>query len=201
MLLSKPNLVLDLEPRLFLIMFVNILLVSPLCFFKVRYKLNSKIYSKPHGSILSCWIYAFVHTLDVKLGVQIMICKERCLFRLMNALCCCKQTLPWPKVLTNYLDDNWFYIIYITPRIYWPVLSTHPSKGGKLMTISPSCLKIQWFHVELFQISDTILQKHWQWPRFLIMNLIVNFNKKKLMKMKSHMMKETIVSRLWEHNF
>jgi hypothetical protein len=27
---------------------------------------------------------------------------------LMNALCCCRQTLPWPKGLSNYLHDNWF---------------------------------------------------------------------------------------------
>jgi len=35
---------------------------------------------------------------------------------LMNALCCYTQTLPWSKVLTNNLDDNWLYIIDIIPK-------------------------------------------------------------------------------------
>jgi hypothetical protein len=29
----------------------------------------------------------------------------------MNALCCCKQTLPCPKGQTNYFDDNWLCTI------------------------------------------------------------------------------------------
>ncbi len=37
--------------------------------------------------------------------------------RLMNALCCCRQILPWPKVLTNYINDNWLCIINIAPKL------------------------------------------------------------------------------------
>jgi hypothetical protein len=37
--------------------------------------------------------------------------------RLMNALWCAQQTLLWPKVLTNYLDDNWLCIINIVSRL------------------------------------------------------------------------------------
>jgi len=36
---------------------------------------------------------------------------------LMNALCCYSLTLPWPKVLTNYFDDNWLCIINIIPKL------------------------------------------------------------------------------------
>jgi len=50
----------------------------------------------------------------------------------MNALCCCRQILPWPKVLTNYFDDNWLCTINFAPRLDWPILFAHPSKGGKL---------------------------------------------------------------------
>jgi len=35
---------------------------------------------------------------------------------LMNALCSCKQTLSWPKNLTNHLDDNWLCFVNIVPR-------------------------------------------------------------------------------------
>jgi len=59
----------------------------------------------------------------------------------MNALSCCRQILPWPKVLTNYLNDNWLYIIDIAPRLDLPVLCAHPFGGEKLMTISPSHFK------------------------------------------------------------
>ncbi len=62
---------------------------------------------------------------------------------LMNALCYYKQTLPWPKVLTNYLDDNWLCIVNIVPRLDWPILFAHPYRGGKLMTTSFSHLKAQ----------------------------------------------------------
>jgi hypothetical protein len=54
--------VLDLEIWLFFLIFINILLVSPLRFFKVKYKLSSNI-RYPHGSnILDYWIHGFMHT-------------------------------------------------------------------------------------------------------------------------------------------
>jgi hypothetical protein len=62
---------------------------------------------------------------------------------LMNELCCCRQTLPWPKVLTNYFDDNGLYIVDIVPRLDSRILFTHPSRGGKSITTSPSHLKAQ----------------------------------------------------------
>jgi hypothetical protein len=69
--------------------------------------------------------------------------QKKMFVQLMNALCCYKQTLPWPKVLTNYFDDSWLCTINIVLRFYWHVLSAHLSRGGKLMTISPSHLKVQ----------------------------------------------------------
>jgi hypothetical protein len=63
--------------------------------------------------------------------------------RLMNALCCYKQTLPWPKILTNYRQDNWLCIIDMVPRLDWPIMFTHMSRGGKLITTSLSYLKAQ----------------------------------------------------------
>jgi hypothetical protein len=62
---------------------------------------------------------------------------------LMNALCYCKQILPWPKVLINYLDDNWLCTINIVPKFDWFILFTHLSRGGKLMITSLSHLKTQ----------------------------------------------------------
>ncbi len=62
---------------------------------------------------------------------------------LMNAWCCYKQILPWPKVLTNYLDYNWLCIVNIVPKLDWPVLFAHMFGGGKLMITSPSYLKAQ----------------------------------------------------------
>jgi hypothetical protein len=58
-----------------------------------------------------------MHTLNVKImGVNYDL--QRKMFAgLMNALCCCRQTLPWPKVLTNYLDDNWLCTINIIPQL------------------------------------------------------------------------------------
>ncbi len=64
---------------------------------------------------------------------------------LMNVLCCCRVTLLWPKILT---------IVNIAQKFDWPILFTHPSKGGKLMIISPSHLKVQrvafrnWMQIE-----------------------------------------------------
>jgi len=62
---------------------------------------------------------------------------------LMNALCCYRQTLLWLKVLTNYLNDNLLCIVNIIPILDWLVLFAHSSRGGKLMTTSPSYLKGQ----------------------------------------------------------
>jgi hypothetical protein len=42
-----------------------------------------------------------------------------------------------------YFDDNWLCTINITPKLDWLVLFAHSSRGGKLMTTSPSHLKIQ----------------------------------------------------------
>jgi hypothetical protein len=80
-----------------------------------------------------------VHTLNVKLGVQTMICR---------------QIFPWPKFLTNYLDDNWLNIVNIIPKLDRPILFAHPYRGGKLMTTSLSHLKAQkvtsktWMEIE-----------------------------------------------------
>jgi hypothetical protein len=66
---------------------------------------------QPHGSIFSYMIHNVVHILNVKLRVQTMICKERCL------LCCCKQSPLWTKGLTNYIDDNWLCDANIVPKL------------------------------------------------------------------------------------
>jgi hypothetical protein len=76
MLLSKPHLVSNLDILSILVMDINILFVSFLCLFKVGYKLCSNV-CQPHGSILNYKTHNVVHTFDVKLGVQIMICKEK----------------------------------------------------------------------------------------------------------------------------
>ncbi len=76
MLSSKPNLVSNLEIWLIFVMDINILLVSSLCLLKVGYKLCLNVY-QPHDSIVSYRIHNVVHTLDVKLGLQIMICKKK----------------------------------------------------------------------------------------------------------------------------
>jgi hypothetical protein len=70
---------------------------------------------------------------------------------LMNALCYCRQTLPWLKNLTNYFDDNWLCIVNIAPK---PILFTHSFRGGNLMTTSLSHVKAQkvdsktWMRIE-----------------------------------------------------
>jgi hypothetical protein len=45
---------------------------------KVEYKLCSNVH-QPHGLIFNCKIHNVIHILDVKLKVQTMTCKERCL--------------------------------------------------------------------------------------------------------------------------
>ncbi len=67
-----------LQPQHFIdpLMDINIFFILFLCFFKVGYKLCSNV-CQPHGLILNYMINHVVHTLDVKLGVQIMICKEK----------------------------------------------------------------------------------------------------------------------------
>jgi len=76
MLLLKPHLVSNLDILSILAMDINILFVSSLCLFKIGYKLCSNV-CQTHGSIFNYRIHNVVHTLDVKLGVQIMICKEK----------------------------------------------------------------------------------------------------------------------------
>jgi len=76
MLLLKPHLVFDLDILLILMMDINILFLLYFCLFKVVYKLCSNV-CQPNGSILNYRIHNVVHTLDVKLGVQMMICKEK----------------------------------------------------------------------------------------------------------------------------
>jgi hypothetical protein len=43
--------------------------------------------------------------------------QKKMIIGLMNALCCYEQILPRPKVLTNYLDDNWLCILNTTPKL------------------------------------------------------------------------------------
>jgi hypothetical protein len=58
-LLLRPNLIFDFEVWLFLAMFIQIILLSPLHLFKAKYKLNSKI-STNHNTIFGFKIYGFV---------------------------------------------------------------------------------------------------------------------------------------------
>ncbi len=58
---SKPNLVFNLEAWIFFMMFVNIVLVLPLHFVKIKNKLFSKVH-QPQGLIFGCKIHDLVHT-------------------------------------------------------------------------------------------------------------------------------------------
>jgi hypothetical protein len=79
--------------------------------------LDSRLYAH-----LECQTWGANHDLQIKV-----------FNRLMNALCCFRQTLPRPKVLTNYLDDNWLCTI----------LFAHLFGGEKFMTTSPLHVKAQ----------------------------------------------------------
>jgi hypothetical protein len=59
---------------------------------------------------------------------------------LMNAPHYCMQILPWTRSLTNYLNDDWLCITNVIPRLDWPIMFTHPFRGGRMMIISPSHL-------------------------------------------------------------
>jgi hypothetical protein len=96
-----------------------------------------------HGSIFNCQIHDFVHILNFKLEVQIMICKERFLLGWWMHCVVVNCFLPWPKILTNYLDDNWLCTVNIGPRLDWFTFFAHPLGGGKLITTSFSHLKVQ----------------------------------------------------------
>jgi hypothetical protein len=113
----------------------------PLCFFKVRYKLNSNIANHMAQSSTTRFMTLFTPSMSN------LVCKpwfaRKMFIGLMNALCCCSQTLPWPKVLTNYFDDNWLCIVNIILKFDWLVLFDHMSGGGKLMTTSLWNLKVQ----------------------------------------------------------
>jgi hypothetical protein len=81
--------------------------------------------------------------------------------RLMNALCCANQTLLWPKILTNYLDDillcskTWL-THFVCPYVW----------VQKLMTTSLSHLKIQrttsrtWMQTKAHDHKWYILKDH-----------------------------------------
>jgi hypothetical protein len=60
-----------------------------------------------------------------------------------NEQCYCKQSLPWTRGLTNYLDDNWLCNLNIVPNFDYPTLFAHLFRGGRPMTTSVSCLIIQ----------------------------------------------------------
>jgi hypothetical protein len=56
-------------------------------------------------SHLECQTWGANHDLQRKVSIG-----------LTNALCCCRQILPWLKILTNYFDDNWLHIVNIAPN-------------------------------------------------------------------------------------
>jgi len=67
-----------------------------------------------------------------------MLDKNLCTPSMSNLKC-----KPWFAKKGNYLHDNWFCNVNIALRLDWPILFTHPPKGGKLMTTSLSHLKVQ----------------------------------------------------------
>ncbi len=89
--------------------------------------LDSKFCSHP-----GCQTWGANHDLERKVSIGFM-----------NALCCCRQTLPSFKKLTNCFDDNLLHIVNIAPKFDWPILFAHPFAVGKLMTILPWHLKAQ----------------------------------------------------------
>jgi len=153
-----------------------------LCVFKVIFKLNSRWIQHP----LTTWLNP--HLLDSQLCAHLE-CQTRganhdlqinVFVGLMNALCYCRQTLPWPKILTNYLDDNWLCTINIAPRLDRLVLFAHSFGGGKLMITSPSHLKAQivafrtWMKIEAhdhkwYFTKDHDTKKHDQWIIWLFL--------------------------------
>jgi hypothetical protein len=58
----------------------------------------------------------------------------------------------------------------------------------------------QWFHVELLQVNDAKPQRYPQWLIFLIMNLVINLYRKKLIRMEIDKVKKIVFSKLWEYD-
>jgi hypothetical protein len=100
----------NLEVWLVFVMFINIFLITFLCFLKFGNKLCLNVYQS-HGLISKYMIHNVIHTLDVKFKVQVVI------VMLKNGLCCFKQILPWTKKLINCFYDNWLCNTIITPRL------------------------------------------------------------------------------------
>ncbi len=58
-------------------------------------------------------------------------------------------------------------------------------------------LNILWFHIELLKTNDATPQRHPQWL-FFIRNLVVNFRRRKIMRIKANLMKKIIFFELWK---
>ncbi len=92
---------------------------------------------QPHSSIFHYKIHNVMHTFDVKLTCANHDLQIKVFFVLMNALHCCRWTLPWTKGLTNYFDVDWLCIENIIPRLDWLF------GGGRLLITSSSHLIVQ----------------------------------------------------------
>jgi len=97
---------------------------------------------QPHNLIFYYKIHNFVYNLDIELrcnhDLQIEV-----FVVLTNASCCWFFFLPCIKGSTNYFNNSWLRNANIFPIFDSPIFFTHPYGGGKLMIISPSCLKVQ----------------------------------------------------------
>jgi len=143
MLSLKPNLVLDFEARLHSFRCSSTFFSYHLC---ASLRLNTSWVWTSINHMVQPIVVGFMTLCTPwmsNLGSKPWFAKKKMFAGLMNALCYCKQTLPWLKVLTNHLDDNWLCTINITSRLYWLVLFAHPFRGKKLMTTSFSHLKVQ----------------------------------------------------------